>query len=133
MSRLIFRFARLGNIHVLCSPLIFFKINFFVNFFECQTDWIQIRPDVLSGLILVQTCCKSCQQTILGNKELKVLVTRLNHSLVTFEYFLLKCKFVRMYGMIIHELKRMDYLPYIRTNHTIPALLHQHACALCAL
>ena len=24
---------------------------------ECQTDWTQIRPDILSGLILVQTVC----------------------------------------------------------------------------
>ena len=28
---------------------------------ECQTDWIQIRPNVLSGLIWVQTVCKSYQ------------------------------------------------------------------------
>ena len=37
---------------------------------ECQTDWIQIRPDVLSGLIWVQSVCKSYQQTTLGGKEL---------------------------------------------------------------
>ena len=28
----------------------------------CQTDWIQIRPDVLLGLIMVQTLCKGYQQ-----------------------------------------------------------------------
>ena len=28
-----------------------------------QTIWIQIRPDIMSGLILVQTVCKSLQQT----------------------------------------------------------------------
>ena len=32
---------------------------------ECQTDWIQIRPDILSGLIRVQTVCKNYQQTTL--------------------------------------------------------------------
>ena len=37
--------------------------------FECQTDLIQIRPDILSGLIYVQTVCKSYQQTTLGDKE----------------------------------------------------------------
>ena len=37
---------------------------------ECQTDRIQIRLDVLSGLIWVQTVCKSYQQTILGGQEL---------------------------------------------------------------
>ena len=31
-----------------------------------QTDWIQIRPDNLSGLIWVQTVCKSYQQITLG-------------------------------------------------------------------
>ena len=29
---------------------------------ECQTVWIQIRPDFLSGLIWVQTVCKDYQQ-----------------------------------------------------------------------
>ena len=28
----------------------------------CQTFWIQIRPDILSGLILVLTVCKGYQQ-----------------------------------------------------------------------
>ena len=28
----------------------------------CQTVWIQIRPDILSGLIWVQTVCKGYQQ-----------------------------------------------------------------------
>ena len=37
---------------------------------ECQTDWIQIRPDVMSGVIWVQTVFKSYQQTTLGDKEL---------------------------------------------------------------
>ena len=30
---------------------------------ECQTVWIQIRPNILSGLIWVQTVCKCYQQT----------------------------------------------------------------------
>ena len=30
---------------------------------ECQTVWIQIRPDILSGLIWVQAVCKGYQQT----------------------------------------------------------------------
>ena len=29
---------------------------------ECQTVWIQVRPDILSGLIWVQTVCKGYQQ-----------------------------------------------------------------------
>ena len=30
---------------------------------ECQTVWIQIRTDILSVLIWVQTVCKGYQQT----------------------------------------------------------------------
>ena len=36
---------------------------------ECQTVWIQIRPDILSGLIWVQTVCKDYQQRALVCKE----------------------------------------------------------------
>ena len=32
---------------------------------ECQTVWIQIRPEVLSGLIWIQIVCKGYQQTTL--------------------------------------------------------------------
>ena len=39
---------------------------------ECQTGWIQIRPDVLSGLIWVQSVCKGYQQTALVGNELNV-------------------------------------------------------------
>ena len=38
---------------------------------ECQAFWIQIRPDVLSGLIWVLTVCKGYQQMTLVGKELK--------------------------------------------------------------
>ena len=37
---------------------------------ECLTDWIQIRPDVLSGLTWVQSVCKGYQATSLVGKEL---------------------------------------------------------------
>ena len=36
--------------------------------FECQTDWIQIRPDILSGLIWVQSVCKGYHQTTFFSK-----------------------------------------------------------------
>ena len=42
------------------------KLTFSINFSEipsgCQTVWIRIRPDVLSGLICVQTVCEVYQQ-----------------------------------------------------------------------
>ena len=34
----------------------------------CQTVWIQIRPDILSGLIWVQTVCKGYQQMTLSRQ-----------------------------------------------------------------
>ena len=54
---------------------IIFKIIFFENNIsgvpsECQTIWIQTRPDILSGLVWVQTVCKGYQQTLPAGKEL---------------------------------------------------------------
>ena len=43
---------------------------------ESQTSWIQIRPDILSGLIWVQTVSKGYQQTTLGGKELMHRLSR---------------------------------------------------------
>ena len=48
-------------------PDFFYKIIFFEKFFQ---EYYQ-SVNVLSGLIWVQTVCKSYQQTTLGDKELK--------------------------------------------------------------
>ena len=52
----------------------FFKINFLEQFYQkchqCQTVWIQIRPDKISVQIWVRTVCKDYQQTALVGKEL---------------------------------------------------------------
>ena len=61
--------------HAFLCLLIFFQNKLFRKIFsgipsECQTNWIQIRPDILSGLIWVQSVCKGYQQTTLGGKEL---------------------------------------------------------------
>ena len=60
-------------------------MNFYLNILsgipsECQTDWIQIRPDILSGLIWVQTVCKSYQQTTLvdNNQRSKIAISCFN-------------------------------------------------------
>ena len=51
---------------ILCHLLIFSKPIFSKIILgipsECQTDWIQIRSDALSGLIRVQIVCKGYQQ-----------------------------------------------------------------------
>ena len=39
---------------------------------HCQTVLIQIKPDIFSGLILVQTVCKGYHQMTLADKELKM-------------------------------------------------------------
>ena len=44
---------------------IFSKKNLSGVLVECQTVWIHIMPDVLSGLIWVQIVCKGYQQTTL--------------------------------------------------------------------
>ena len=49
------------------------KISFIVYIAilsNCQSVWIQIRPDILLDLIWVPTVCKGYQQTRLANKEL---------------------------------------------------------------
>ena len=50
------------------SKLIVWKKN--QECHQCQTVRIQIRPDVFSALICVQTICKGNQQTILAGKKL---------------------------------------------------------------
>ena len=57
-----------------CRLLIFFQNQLFQKILlgirpESQIVWIQIRPDVLSGLIWVLTICKRYQQTKLEEKE----------------------------------------------------------------
>ena len=51
-----------------CCLLFFFQNQFFFKKFFQET---QIRPNVLSALIWVQTACKGYQQATLGGKELK--------------------------------------------------------------
>ena len=63
------KLIQLTNYHLaLCPHAFLLSADFFQNQFfqkilsgipsECQTDWIQIRPDILSGLIWVQSVSK---------------------------------------------------------------------------
>ena len=48
-----------------------FRKNSFRNVIRVSNiSWTQIKPDILSGLIGVQTVCESYQQMTLGDKEL---------------------------------------------------------------
>ena len=62
------------QLSLLVCFLIFSKLTFSKNVSgirsECQIVWIQIRPDVVSGLIWIQTVCKGYQPTTLTDKEL---------------------------------------------------------------
>ena len=62
----------------LCPLRIFSKSFFFLKILsgiptDCQTDWIQFRPNILSGLIWLQTVCKGYEQTTIVSKELNKL------------------------------------------------------------
>ena len=64
----------------LLSAVFFFQNKLFRKILsgipsECQTVWIQIRPNILSGLIWVQTVCKDYQQMTQRGKELISLLT----------------------------------------------------------
>ena len=52
----------------------------------CQTVWIQIRPDILSGLIWVQTVCKGHQQT----PKVAPSEQRVKYKATRWYYFLIK-------------------------------------------
>ena len=68
----------LGNFSWFFSCADIFNMTFFQNIIsgmpsECQLVLMQIRPDILLGLIWVQTVCKDHQETtkmLLGVKEL---------------------------------------------------------------
>ena len=68
----------LGKFFMLfCCLLIFFQNYLFQKILsgilsECQTNWVQIRPDILSGLICVQSVCTDYEQMTLEGNELKV-------------------------------------------------------------
>ena len=80
--------------------MIFCSLHFFQNHLyrnilsgipsDCQTVWVQIRPDNLSGLIWVQTVCKGFQRTTLVDKYICVVkvgiaLGKVNYELIKFQ------------------------------------------------
>ena len=51
---------------------------------EFQNVWIQISPDVLSGLLWVQNVCKGYQQTPTASLELTLLHSKRSELAATF-------------------------------------------------
>ena len=64
-----------GRLLIFLLKIIFLRNSFRTKILsgipsECLTDLIQIKPDILWGLIWVQTVCKGYQQTTLVGKVL---------------------------------------------------------------
>ena len=55
----------------------------------CQTVWIQIRPNVMSGLIMFQTVRKSYQQTTLVDKDFIMDCNKI-YTFKTFKWYINK-------------------------------------------
>ena len=71
----IYLFAPWEILHAFLASAVFFKINFFEKYFQESHQSVKqfglcSGPTKLSGLILVQTVCKSYQQTTLEGNEL---------------------------------------------------------------
>ena len=63
-----------------CCLLIFFQNQLFRKILsgipsECQTDWIQIRPNKMLGLIWLQSVCKGYQQIKVINSSNLVIAS----------------------------------------------------------
>ena len=63
------------NLAHFLSSADFFRIEPFLKILsgipsKCKTVWIQIRPDIMTGLIWVQTVCKKYHQMTLVGKDL---------------------------------------------------------------
>ena len=87
----LFNSLHAGYFSCFLSSADFFQ-NLFLNFFsgippECQMVWIKIRPDILLGLIWVQTLCKGYQQTTHSRQRVKVGVVfvKVNFSMLTYK------------------------------------------------
>ena len=70
----LFKLFAPGKLFMLFVVRLFFQNQLFRKIIsgilsESQTHWIQIRPDILSGLIWVQPVCKGYEQTTLVGKE----------------------------------------------------------------
>ena len=87
-------FCMLGNISIFFSSACRFLqyhclhkiISGIPSEFQTVRAWIQIRPDVLPGLIWVQLFVKGCQQTKLACKELRNLTCFFSQSSWTSRY-----------------------------------------------
>ena len=78
-----------------CAIFYFLDAGFFSIPSEWRTVWILIRPDILSGLIWVQTVCKGYQQTKKSTLAAKELNTK---QLVDTTFWLKPCRKLISFG-----------------------------------
>ena len=113
----------LGNFacfFVICKSFFFFKLTFSKKSLgipsECQTVWIQIRPNILLGLIWVQTVCKGYQQmTKVATSRERVKFTS-SKIICTFRTCMVRCQLVQFFFfffLIWVSLPFQEYFTYI--------------------
>ena len=76
----------------------FFKLFSFQECHKSQTVWIQIRPDILSGLVWIQTVCKGYQQTT----KIATGWWSVNGIFISFKYHCLSWTFAPLKSQIGH-------------------------------
>ena len=76
--------------------LTFFKTNFLQKILsgipsEDEKDWIQIRSNILLGLIWVQSVCKGYEQMTLVGNELTLAFIMERHNCLMLRYDIMCC------------------------------------------
>ena len=87
--------------HILFRHILLFGCWIFSIPFGCQTVWIKIRPNILSGLIWVQTVCKGYQQTTKvapSEKRVKYKTSSVDDSTFWLKPWLELLSFVKQFG-----------------------------------
>ena len=95
---------------------------------ECQTVWIQVRPDVLSGLIWIQTVCIGYQQMTLVGKVLThgpevIKLFSCSTQLSTEFQLLIKTYFLKNRLFLLQTLKCLFIMLIIVKMQTIIGIL----------
>ena len=85
----IFKYCFYYSFPLLCHILLFGCWVFSIPS-RCQTVWIQIRPNILTGLIWVQTVCNGYQQTTKVDPRARLGVKEVNTKLLVDTTFWLK-------------------------------------------
>ena len=82
----------------------------------CQTVWSQVRLDILSGLICVQTVCEGCQQRTLAGKEFKLIYKKSKVTIVPLSNGQINCEiYLPVFSMSVLDLTGVIIIPIYNT------------------